>query len=398
MSFNDSLLIYDKHPRYLGIWLDRKLSFKYHLATALATASQRLGFIRHTARYKWGLRTRQLLTLYGSYIRPVMEFAPMLWQLAAKSTLQGFHVIHHKALRTACGADTTSSGATVGIYCDMTPLKYRCDLLNLSWLDRMQRLPDDFPSTRLILRCQNDPGVSIGSNTTIPMATLARRRQLQRRLSAADDSKTDDSKTTVVRDGAPPSEDARGMNEQRALISLKLRQNRKQAILSVLRAIWVDEWVQSWPAQATDEENTPWDHLSRLSTGPPWGKLVRIGSRVQQNIMAALRLGHAPLALHRYRLGRVSSAACTCGDGHESVSHFLLSCARWNSQRERMISAIGQILSRVEQRQQRAIPVTESLLLGAHGLSVRDYKPVMRAVTAFVRHTVGMSWRYIYHR
>ena len=389
VEFNNSTLLYMKHPRYLGVWLDRKLSFKYHLAKVQAKASRRLGFIRYVARYQWRLRTRQFLTLYRSYVRPVMEFVPFLWQSAAKSDLSELQRIQHRALRTACGADKTSSGRTLEVYCDVLPLKYRWDLLGISWLDRMRRLPDDFPTSRLIKEHQRSAGTVSGTSIAV---TVARQRQLRRGLGDADATST-----VVVRDGIPPSEDTTSENMMRASVSLKRRVERKKVIKSALRTVWIDEWTRGWPVPV-DEEDTPWDHLSRISNGLPWDTLMRLGSVGQQNIMAALRLGHAPVAVHRLRLGRAQSADCECKEGHESVSHFLLECTRWHDQRRRMLGEVHTAIGTAQARRRRRIPVTESLLLGAGTLTRKEYIRVMRAVTAFVLATKGDTWRYIYHR
>ena len=167
--------------------------------------------------------------------------------------------------------------------------------------------------------------------------------------------------------------------------------------MGVLRASWLQEWVSGWP-DPTDEEDTQWDRISRISTEHSWGALIRLGSRVQQSIMAALRLGHAPVELHRHRVGRVPSAACECQRGHESISHFLLDCPRWSVQRRQMLSTVRAVLEDAQQRRQRHIPLTESLLLGASMLTVKEYRPVLKAVTAFVLATKGDSWRYLYAR
>ena len=208
---------------------------------------------------------------------------------------------------------------------------------------------------------------------------------------------TDDTQTVVVRDATPPSEDSRWENMLQASISLKRRVERKREVRSALREYWMREWVRGWPDQ-TDEEDTQWDRLSRISTEHSWGVLIRLGSRVQQNIMAALRLGHAPVGLHRHRVARAPSADCACQQGHESISHFLLDCTQWRVQRRQMLSTVRTVLADAQQRRQQRIPLTESLLLGAAKLTVKEYVPVLRAVTAFVLATRGDSWRYIYAR
>ena len=92
----------------------------------------------------------------------------------------------------------------------------------------------------------------------------------------------------------------------------------------------------------------------------------------------------------------MESADCECQRGHVSINHFLLDCTRWLVQRRRMLSMVLAVLD--DAQQLRPIPLTESLPLGASMLTIKEYKPVLKAVTAFVLATKGASWRYLYAR
>ena len=49
VRFGDVTLRHDEHPRYLGAYLDRRMSFNYHVHMVVAKARRALGFVRRVA-------------------------------------------------------------------------------------------------------------------------------------------------------------------------------------------------------------------------------------------------------------------------------------------------------------------------------------------------------------
>ena len=60
--------------------------------------------------------------------------------------------------------------------------------------------------------------------------------------------------------------------------------------------------------------------------------------RAHKNIMAAmisqLRTGHCGLNYYLHRFGKKNPPYCECGNGKETVEHYLLECRRYNEQRK----------------------------------------------------------------
>jgi hypothetical protein len=73
VMFNGTLIKHVDHPKYLGVTLDRTLTFNYHLEKAVEKVSFRINWVRKLAATKWGsnaqtLRTASLALVYSSAI------------------------------------------------------------------------------------------------------------------------------------------------------------------------------------------------------------------------------------------------------------------------------------------------------------------------------------------
>jgi len=124
------------------------------------------------------------------------------------------------------------------------------------------------------------------------------------------------------------------------------------------------------------------DHLSRIQLGARPVKLFYVGARRTQTTLARLRFGHVNLNAHMFRFNAADSPCCACGEGHETVSHFLLYCPLFKIQRQRMMQSVRTVL-----------PVgtdpTEQILLGGADFEwgTRKYQKVAKAVCEFVEQT-----------
>jgi hypothetical protein len=78
MMFNSTSIKHVDHPKYLGVTLDRTLTFKSHLEKAAKKVSSQVNLVRKLAGTKWGsnaqtFRTASLPLVYSlaEYCVPV---------------------------------------------------------------------------------------------------------------------------------------------------------------------------------------------------------------------------------------------------------------------------------------------------------------------------------------
>ena len=65
--------------RWLGVYFDRKLSFKTHLDIKIASASRALQLTTMLKTSEWGLSPQHLRQLYTSYVAPILDFGAEAW-------------------------------------------------------------------------------------------------------------------------------------------------------------------------------------------------------------------------------------------------------------------------------------------------------------------------------
>ena len=103
--------------------------------------------------------------------------------------------------------------------------------------------------------------------------------------------------------------------------------------------------------------------------------------------MAMLRLGSCPLNLYQFRISNSDSPDCSVDETIESVGHFLLQCSRYSRQRVVMMDSIRQVLPPGS-----TLQISESVLLGGHGVGWPQYQHVADAVVTYVLQTQGAGF------
>ena len=96
------------------------------------------------------------------------------------------------------------------------------------------------------------------------------------------------------------------------------------------------QWTKEW--QEGKEDSKQLRGISKRPMVESGSKLyARIPTRTQLAWLARLRTGHCSLNHYLHRFGKIESPQCPCGEGIETVAHYLLVCnIRSMRQRERL--------------------------------------------------------------
>jgi hypothetical protein len=70
-----------KNPKYLGLWLDRHLDWRYHATQAIRELGRRIRLLRRLGSVKSGIKTSQLRTILQSFVFPALEYAAPIWMI-----------------------------------------------------------------------------------------------------------------------------------------------------------------------------------------------------------------------------------------------------------------------------------------------------------------------------
>lgn len=94
----------DEAVKYLGVYLDQRLTWGFHINKRLNTAYSRLGMLYPLMNRTSPLKIECSLLLYKSIIRPIMTYACVIWSTAAKTHKRKMQVFQNKVIRIICNA------------------------------------------------------------------------------------------------------------------------------------------------------------------------------------------------------------------------------------------------------------------------------------------------------
>ena len=89
-------LAHTEAEKDLGVVIDKKLSFKNHVAQATAKANRTLGVIRRSFDF---LTEKTFVQLYKAMVRPVLEYGQSVWQPAQKTLRQDLEDVQRRATK-----------------------------------------------------------------------------------------------------------------------------------------------------------------------------------------------------------------------------------------------------------------------------------------------------------
>ena len=90
--------------RFLGVELDKRLSFSRHIKCVINKCKKRLNILRALSGTDWGGDRKTLLLLYKSIIRPIIEYGSFLYDQISPSQKLALEKVQNSAMRAATGA------------------------------------------------------------------------------------------------------------------------------------------------------------------------------------------------------------------------------------------------------------------------------------------------------
>ena len=96
ISFDGVPVVEEAELKLLGVQFDTQLSFHQHLPSVAVRARQRLHFLNRAAPI---LDVRGRERVYKGFVRPVMEYCPLVWMGAATTTLRQLDAVQLRALK-----------------------------------------------------------------------------------------------------------------------------------------------------------------------------------------------------------------------------------------------------------------------------------------------------------
>lgn len=158
-KWNISLSLYDSSIekvdsfKYLGVWLDSKLTWNVHVSKVITKTSKVLNVMRCLSGFSWGAEKGTLLTIYQAMIRSIFDYGCQVYGAAAISVLKRLDVIQFKALRVCCGAFASTSTSALLVETGEKPLMVRRVQLSLHYWNRLREKFAICPTSHILMDC-----------------------------------------------------------------------------------------------------------------------------------------------------------------------------------------------------------------------------------------------------
>uniref|UniRef100_A0A4W5RX09 Reverse transcriptase domain-containing protein n=1 Tax=Hucho hucho TaxID=62062 RepID=A0A4W5RX09_9TELE len=95
-TLDSSVLDYVDNYKYLGVWLDCKLSFQTHIKHRQSKIKSRIGFLfRNKASFTHAAKQ----TLVKLTILPILDFGDVIYKMASSTLLNKLDAVYHSAIR-----------------------------------------------------------------------------------------------------------------------------------------------------------------------------------------------------------------------------------------------------------------------------------------------------------
>ena len=141
LTVNNQQIPQDDTPTYLGVKLDKQLTWKPHIQEMEKRATRRLSLVKKLAGTKWGASSSILRQVYTGNVRPVMEYGSAAWATATKSNTSKLAKVPNAGMRLITGGLKTTPINTLESTTGLHSLDTRRDEKVLTQYEKVQRLP-----------------------------------------------------------------------------------------------------------------------------------------------------------------------------------------------------------------------------------------------------------------
>ena len=267
-------------PKYLGVRLDRTLSFRQHLEEVKAKVTSRVALIRRLAGTTWGASAKILRISTQALVFSAAEYCAPVWCRSPHASK--VDVAINNALRIVSGCLKPTPVSLLPVLAGIAPPGLRREAATLALAKKAQR-----------------HNWHILHNTT----------------------------TTA----APPSR-------------LKSRHPYNKAVQEMLNSTSEDLSREAWLAAAWKQEweSAGPSHIHRYIRDPGGGAIGGDDlPRRQWTILNRLRTGVGRFGASMKKWGLADSAACECGDPEQTAEHIITTCPLYRPPSEASLFDLG---------------------------------------------------------
>ena len=116
--------------KWLGIWIDQKLTFKTHVDKRVALATRVLHSIDRLQNSEWGLTAMATRQLYQTCITAISDYGSEIWWNNQKSHMQKYQKLQNLGLKKILKAFKISPIAAIKIKANIPSIEVRLNQKN----------------------------------------------------------------------------------------------------------------------------------------------------------------------------------------------------------------------------------------------------------------------------
>ncbi|XP_035985721.1 uncharacterized protein LOC118559100 [Fundulus heteroclitus] len=139
--------------KYLGLWLDSSYTWKTHIKQLETKCKKVINLMKAVAGNDWGADKQSLLNIYRALMRSAIDYGCIVYEAAAKTSLQIVDKLQYRALRLATGATKTTPINALLVEAGDTPLEIRRVRISLSYWIRVKSSSEGNPAKSIIKNC-----------------------------------------------------------------------------------------------------------------------------------------------------------------------------------------------------------------------------------------------------
>lgn len=127
LKIKNQMIEFSNETNYLGVILDKKLSYKSHINKSIAKAKMNLMRFKNTFGREWGLKPHLLAWVYKGCILPKILYGCHIWAHKIdknKTLIKKFNKLNRLALKMMCSTLPSTPTAGLEVILDLWPIKY----------------------------------------------------------------------------------------------------------------------------------------------------------------------------------------------------------------------------------------------------------------------------------
>ena len=330
--------------KHIGLWISNNFKWDFHIKNLVDKCSIRLGILKSL---KFKLNRKALETIFTLYIRPILEYADIIWSGAPQHLLSKLDYIINEAMRIVTGAPARSSVTELYKETGWLPLNKRREMHVL----------------KMMFGIANNLCPAYLSNI-VP---------------------------STVRELPPQVDKLRqNINSRISIGDIPIRRTRLKLFDHLFPAIGTKLW-NALPSslKSLNTISSFKKELQKLyspinSSHKLRQELYGRGSRYENGVHSCFRMRCSKLKVHlKNNLHVIDDESCSCGYPTEDVQHFLFSCPLYDDMRNNLLHSVQAVTT--------AEVTTDLLLFGSEELTKNQNFIIIDAVQLFLKDTKRFS-------